>query len=51
MAQASWTSSRASEAIERLLGSAAYVRHWTNRWCDLLQVNSKYLGATGAEVL
>ena len=39
------------EVIDRLLGSAAYVRHWTNRWCDLLQVNSKYLGAVGAEQL
>jgi hypothetical protein len=45
------TTQKRDEVIERLLGSAAYVRHWTNRWCDLLQVNSKYLGATGAEQL
>jgi hypothetical protein len=43
------TKLKRDEVIDRLLGSSSYVRHWTNRWCDLLQVNSKYLGATGAE--
>ena len=37
------------EVVDRLLGSAAYVRHWTNRWADLLQVNSKFIGADGAK--
>lgn len=36
------------EKIEQLLGSKDYVEHWTNKWADLLQVNSKYLGAEGA---
>jgi len=45
------TSVKRDEVIDRLLGSAAYVRHWTNRWCDLLQVNSKVLGAAGADEL
>jgi len=36
------------EKIEQLLGSNDYVEHWTNKWADLLQVNSKFLGAEGA---
>lgn len=36
-----------SELIERLLGSPAYVNHWANRWANLMQVNSKYLGPEG----
>ena len=36
------------ELIQRLIGSAEFVEHWTNRWADLLQVNSKFLGSEGA---
>jgi len=36
------------ELIDRLIGNAAYVDHWTNKWCDLLQVNPKFLGDEGA---
>jgi Protein of unknown function (DUF1553)/Protein of unknown function (DUF1549) len=36
------------ELIEKLVGSDAFVEHWTNRWADLLQVNSKFLGVGGA---
>ncbi len=36
------------EVIERLIGSAAFVEHWTNKWADLLQVNAKFLGTDGA---
>jgi len=39
------------ELIDRLIGSAAFVEHWTNKWCDLLQVNPKFLGPRGAERL
>lgn len=39
------------EVIDRLLGSSAFVEHWTNKWSDLLQVNSKFLGDGGAESL
>jgi len=35
--------------IDELIGSDSYVVHWGNRWADLLQVNSKYLGKEGAE--
>jgi len=40
-----------NEVIERLIGSAEFVQHWTNRWSDLLQVNSEFLGSEGAEAL
>jgi hypothetical protein len=34
--------------IDRLVGSEAFVEHWTNKWADLLQVNRKFLGDAGA---
>ncbi len=34
--------------IEKLIGSPEFVEHWTNKWADLLQVNSKFLGGQGA---
>lgn len=39
------------ELIEKLVGSDAYVEHWTNKWADLLQVNRKFLGDQGATAL
>jgi hypothetical protein len=36
------------EVIDRLIGSPQFVEHWTNKWADLLQINSKFLGAGGA---
>ena len=36
------------EVIEKLVGSEAFVEHWTNKWADLLQVNRKFLGDVGA---
>ena len=39
------------EVIDRLVGSADYVEHWTNKWSDLLQVNRKFLGEKGAWAL
>ncbi len=33
------------EKIDALIGNPDYVDHWTNKWADLLQVNSKFLGA------
>ncbi|MGN6133914.1 MAG: DUF1549 domain-containing protein, partial [Aureliella sp.] len=38
-----------AEVIDRLIGSPDYVEHWSNKWADLLQVNSKFLGKEGAE--
>jgi Protein of unknown function (DUF1549)/Protein of unknown function (DUF1553) len=39
------------EVIDRLVGSPDYIEHWTNKWSDLLQVNRKFLGDRGAQVL
>ncbi|MFO0938548.1 MAG: DUF1549 domain-containing protein [Gemmataceae bacterium] len=39
------------EMIEKLLVSPDGVDHWTNKWCDLLQVNRKFLGEPGAKAL
>lgn len=35
--------------INELIGSSDYVDHWTNKWADLLQVNSKFIGRDGAK--
>ncbi|MCC6493779.1 MAG: DUF1549 domain-containing protein [Pirellulales bacterium] len=34
--------------VDQLIGSEEYVEHWTNRWADLLMVNSRFLGTEGA---
>ena len=34
--------------VDSLVGSEAFVEHWTNKWSDLLQVNRKFLGTEGA---
>ena len=39
------------EMVDRLIGSAAFVDHWSNKWADLLQVNPKFLGPQGAAAL
>jgi len=38
------------EIIDRLIGSPDYVDFWANKWADLLQCNSKFLGSEGAEL-
>ena len=35
--------------VDQLVGSEDYVEHWANKWADLLQVNSKFIGAEGAK--
>ena len=34
--------------IDQLIASEAFIDHWTSKWSDLLQVNSKFLGKEGA---
>jgi WD40 repeat protein len=34
--------------VDRLIGSDAFIDHWTNKWADLLQVNRKFLAPEGA---
>jgi len=36
------------QLVDRLIGSDAFVEQWTNKWADMLQVNSKFLGNEGA---
>lgn len=36
--------------IDKLIGSPEFVEHWTNKWADMLQVNSKFLGGEGAKL-
>ncbi len=36
--------------IDKLIGSPEFVDYWTNKWSDLLQVNSKFLGAEGTKL-
>ncbi len=36
------------ELIEKLIGNPDFIDHWSNKWADLLQVNSKFLGREGA---
>ncbi|MBL8891124.1 MAG: DUF1549 domain-containing protein [Planctomycetaceae bacterium] len=42
------TTEKRNELVDRLLADPAYVDYWTNKWADLLQVNSKFLGTEGA---
>ncbi|HJN83104.1 MAG TPA: DUF1549 domain-containing protein, partial [Verrucomicrobiota bacterium] len=43
------THEKRDSLIDRLIGNDAFVDHWTNKWADLLQSNSKYLGGEGAK--
>jgi hypothetical protein len=45
------TKAKRDELIDKLVGSDAFIEHWTNKWADLLQVNSKFLGGSGATAL
>ncbi|HMC64575.1 MAG TPA: DUF1549 domain-containing protein, partial [Gemmataceae bacterium] len=39
------------ELVDKLVGNADFVEHWTNKWADLLQVNRKFLGEKSAVAL
>ncbi len=40
-----------NELIDKLIGNPDFVDHWGNKWADMLQVNSKFLGTEGATSL
>lgn len=40
---------RREKLVDSLVGSPEFIDHWTNKWADLLQVNTKFLGAEGAD--
>ncbi|WP_437187486.1 DUF1549 domain-containing protein [Planctomicrobium sp. SH668] len=42
------TQEKRSDIVDQLIGSEAYVDYWTNKWSDMLLVNSKFLGSEGA---
>jgi hypothetical protein len=42
------TKAKRDAVVDKLVGSEAFVEHWTNKWADLLQVNRKFLGDGGA---
>lgn len=42
------TQQKRDALVDSLIGTAEYVDHWANKWADLLQVNSKFLGGGGA---
>ncbi|MCA9084192.1 MAG: DUF1549 domain-containing protein [Planctomycetaceae bacterium] len=43
------TREKRDQVIDALVGSPDYVEYWSNKWADLLQVNSKFLGPEGAK--
>ncbi len=45
------TKEKREAVIDQLIGNEAFVELWTNKWADLLQVNSKFLGVEGAKSL
>jgi WD40 repeat protein/mono/diheme cytochrome c family protein len=48
MADATDQKAKREALITKLIGSEAFVDHWTNKWADLLQVNRKFLGTEGS---
>jgi hypothetical protein len=40
-----------NEVIDKLVGNPDFVDHWSNKWADMLQVNSKFLGNEGVTIL
>jgi WD40 repeat protein len=44
------TKVKRDEVVDRLIGSPEFVDFWANKWADLLQCNSKFLGTDGAEL-
>jgi hypothetical protein len=47
LADKSDNKAKRDQLVDELVGSQAYVDHWTHKWCDLLQVNRKFLGEKG----
>ena len=39
-----------SAVIDELIGSPEFIDYWTNKWSDMLQVNSKFLGGEGSRL-
>jgi hypothetical protein len=50
IAETAPTREKRNAVIDKLIGSPEFVDHWTNKWSDMLQVNSKFLGGEGAKL-
>ena len=50
LADESPTREKRASVIDSLIGSPEFVDLWTNKWSDMLQVNSKFLGTDGARL-
>ncbi len=50
MADPTDSKTKREEVIDDLIGSSGFVQHWTNKWADMLMVNSKFLGGEGATI-
>jgi WD40 repeat protein len=48
MADATEQRAKREALVNKLIGSEAFIDHWTNKWADLLQVNRKFLAPEGA---
>jgi len=44
------TREKRDAVVDRLIGSPEFIEHGTNKWCDMLQVNSKFLGVPGVQL-
>ncbi len=44
------TRQKRDAVVDSLIGSPEFIDHWTNKWADMLQVNSKFLGPEGARL-
>ena len=51
LADTSALRSKRNALVDKLIGSDEFVEHWSNKWADMLQVNSKFLGVEGAKSL
>ncbi|MDR3404707.1 MAG: DUF1549 and DUF1553 domain-containing protein [Chthoniobacter sp.] len=49
VAETSPAREKRNAVIDKLIGSPEFIEHWTNKWADMLQVNSKFLGSEGAK--
>lgn len=47
LADSTPTQAKREKLIDEMLTSSDFVDHFTHKWCDLLQVNRKFLGETG----
>src|SRR4029078_7143673 len=45
------TKAKRDALVDKLVGNDDYIDFWTNKWADLLMVNSKFIGVEGASAL